>query len=295
VSTLLANTLGRLAKEALLAEASLDPKPGLVTPVSAGAHTDMDFSLFVASAKALESCFAACAEAGAAAASPASLLADLRIIGREGERAMFQATGGINTHKGAVFCLGLLGAAVAFLHAGGQEPSGEGACRLVSGMCAGLVERELAKGDPGRPGTAGERLYRTGGVRGARGQAEDGYPVLREKLLPVLRRAHAQGPARFRLGCLDALLIAMAELEDSCLLARGGAEGLALVQGEAAQILELGGTGSASGWRALVELERLLARERLSPGGSADLVSAGIFLVTSEACLAERTLRRRIA
>jgi len=293
VSADLASTLGRLAVEALLAEATLAPKPGLVTPVSRGAHKDMDFRLLRVSARALEPCFEACAEAGAAADAGAGLLDTLKGIGLVGERAMFQATGGVNTHKGAVFCLGLLSAAMAFLHARGVPARGERACLLVSELCSGLVERELA--GPRDARTAGERLYRAKGVRGARGQAEDGYPLLREQLLPLLRSAQPLGSENFRLACLDALLVAMAELEDSCLLARGGTEGLALVQGEAARVLAVGGAGSEAGQGALAELERLLARTNLSPGGAADLLAAGVFLVSAEARLAEWPLRRRIA
>lgn len=177
----------------------------------------------------------------------------------------------------------------------GLIPPERNICRIVAEMCAGLVERELAGGMGRGPVTAGERLYHAGGVRGARGQAQDGYPILREKLLPVLRRSYPWGPARFRAGCLDALLLSMMELEDSCLLARGGPEGLALVQRGAARILALGGPGSEPGSEAMVELERQLMVRHLSPGGSADLLAAGIFLVSAEVGLAELTPRQHIA
>jgi triphosphoribosyl-dephospho-CoA synthase len=147
------------------------------------------------------------------------------------------------------------------------------------------VERELAHGRVSNQLTAGERLYSELGVRGARGQAEDGYPLLRSTILPLLRGAQAQTGEAFRWACLDALLLSMAELEDSCLLARGGAVGLAAARQGAKAVLRLGGTGSQQGMRALLELDGTLTRAGLSPGGSADMVAAGIFLVSAEAAL----------
>lgn len=284
MSTEVSRLIGRFATEALIAEATLAPKPGLVTPFSQGAHSDMDFRMFVASSKALRPCFEACARAGSeAAASCASthhLLTALRPIGCAGETAMGQATGGVNTHKGAIFCLGLLSAALGFMHEQGSIDL-DSAFEFVSGLCAGLVDQELGRAK-GNPRTAGARLYREQGVRGARGQAEDGYPLLRNVLLPFLREAYPGGRQRFALACLDALLLSMRELEDSCLLARGGRPGLVLAQEGAEDVLRLGGAGSAQGMRALRDLDRRLCEAGLSPGGSADLVAAGIFLVRAE-------------
>jgi len=283
--------IGRLAVQALVTEASLAPKPGLVTPSSSGAHRDMDYPLFLASAQALEPCFTACAHAGEVAGGTGTslkvLLGTLRSIGQEGEGAMFQATGGINTHKGAVFCLGLLSAAVAFVQAQGlkQERLGDAACEVVAGLCSGLVERELARTKAAAHLTAGERLFQAQGVRGARGQAEDGYPLLWERLLPLLRAAYPRGREPFRVACLDALLLSMAELEDSCLLARGGAAGLEIARRGAGEILRLGGASSEQGLPALNALDCVLTQARLSPGGSADMVAAAIFLVRTEYCL----------
>ena len=291
--------IGRLAVEALVAEATLAPKPGLVTPFSQGAHADMDYRMLVASARALGPCFEGCARAGLEAAAahrdPGTLLDILRPIGLAGEDAMNRATGGVNAHKGGIFCVGLLGAAVGFLHGQGRADV-EGGFELVAGLCAGLVARELDRPRPGGSTTAGERLYREQGTRGARGQAEDGYPLLRDRLLPILRDAGREGGRRNPSACLDALLVSMRDLEDSCLLARGGPRGLALAQSGADEVLRLGGAGSARGLLALRDLDRTLCRAGLSPGGSADMLAAGMFLVDAENLL-ETLLgdRRRIA
>ncbi len=275
-----------LAVQALVDEASLAPKPGLVTPHSRGAHRDMDHALFLASAKALEPCFTDCARAGMEAADIGTLqlLERLRGIGRAGEVAMFRATGGVNTHKGAVFCIGLLCAATGFhfRRPPSAAPLGDRACAFVARICEGLVARELGALPPGTPRTAGERLYRAQGIRGARGQAEDGYPLLRLTLLPLLRDARGRGARRFRIACLDALLHAMVELEDSCLLVRGGPSGLVRAQEGAREVLRCGGAATPRGMSALESLDRRMSREGLSPGGCADMVAAALFLLEAE-------------
>jgi triphosphoribosyl-dephospho-CoA synthase len=104
--------------------------------------------------------------------------------------------------------------------------------------------------------------------------------------------AYPKGPERFSKGCLDALLMSISKLEDSCLLARGGTLGLAIAQQGADEIVRLGGSSSRAGRRALLELNDVLVRAGLSPGGSADMVAAGIFLVTAESCLAATQARQ---
>ena len=288
--------IGAFATQALIAEARLSPKPGLVTPFSRGAHADMDYPMFVASAKALEPCFRACGRVGEkaglsseaiASASDQRLLKTLRVIGKEGERAMFRATGGVNTHKGAIFCLGLLCTALAFVGSRQSNPGedrhlGDVACEWVAGLCSGLVERELSPAICREPVTAGERLFNNYGVRGARGQAQDGYPLLKGRILPGLRAGLDQSSNGFAHACLDALILSMSELEDSCLLARGGLAGLAVVRTGAADASKAGGSRCASGMHALQEFDASLCGRGLSPGGSADMVAGGIFLALVE-------------
>ena len=288
--------LGALATQALIAEASLSPKPGLVTPLSKGAHADMDYRLFLSSALALEPCFQACGRAGERAGLQADALAHtggrrllerLRVIGKEGERAMFRATGGVNTHKGAIFCLGLLCTALAFVRSRKSNPGNDGhlgdaACEWVAGLCSGLVERELSSALCREPVTAGERLFRDYGVRGARGQAQDGYPLLKSRILPGLRVGLDPSSDGFAHACLDALTLSMSELEDSCLLSRGGAAGLEFVRSGATWVQKAGSTKCESGRKARQELDAALCARGLSPGGSADMLAGGIFLALAE-------------
>ncbi|HET7838974.1 MAG TPA: triphosphoribosyl-dephospho-CoA synthase, partial [Rectinemataceae bacterium] len=205
-------SLGSAASRSLVAEAALAPKPGLVDPRRPGPHADMDFELLVASARALEPCFVGCAAEGRAAAQdgarPGGMLPTLRAIGLKGEEAMFRTTRGVNTHKGSVFALGLLVAASSYdLARGGgargtRPPFGDRACARAAEILRGLGP-ELVIGN-GRERSHGERLFDEYGIRGARGQAEDGFPVLRGSVLPVLRAAASAGKA-MEVASVDAL------------------------------------------------------------------------------------------
>ncbi len=209
---------------------------------------------------------------------------------------MFAVTGGVNTHKGALFSLGLLIAAFVLYSRsapgrGGEGPGpglGESVLSTVAGMAQGLGQELDVPGKAGAV-SAGQRLRRELGVAGARGQAEAGYPVLASRVLPPLRRARGQGPQAREKALLEALLGAMGDLEDTCLLSRGGPEGLEFAQAGAREVLGLwaragdGNAGDDGAARAgLARLGRDLVARRLSPGGSADLLAGGIFLDSLE-------------
>ena len=70
----------------------------------------------------------------------------------------------------------------------------------------------------------------------------------------------------------------MARLEDTCVLYRGGAEGLAIVQKGASDALLAGGPGSVAGELAMLRLDQELLIRNISPGGAADLLAATLFL-----------------
>lgn len=296
----LAPCLARLATSALIEEASLPGKPGLVGPDSPGAHGDMDLELMIASARVLEPWFEEAARLSLAfsGSDGRALLAALRGPGQGAEAAMLEATRGVNTHKGALFSLGLLIAAFVLHSRSAPAPSpglgteshglglAEGVLATAAGMAQGLG-LELDIPGQARALSAGQRLHRELGVAGARGQAEAGYPVLASRVLPPLRRARGLGPRAREEALLEALLGAMGELEDTCLLSRGGLEGLEFARAGAREVLGLwtgaGGLGDGSAARAgLAKLGRDLAARRLSPGGSADLLAGGIFLDSLE-------------
>ena len=276
--------LGDYAADALTEELELSPKPGLVTPLDCGAHADMDAGTFRSGIAALRPYFSACARQGAAWALRDPVLpgpdhfAALRELGREGEAAMFEATGGVNTHKGAVFSLGLLCAAAGHALARAEADPVSGALVRVKELCRGLTARDFAAViSRGRGATAGERLFLRYGVTGIRGQAEAGFPVVANAGLPLLRAGLSSGQSRDT-AALGVLLAFMREVEDTNVLHRAGPEGLAFVRRSASNALQLGGAGSGEGLSAVRRMGEAFRRRRISPGGCADLLGLTLFL-----------------
>jgi triphosphoribosyl-dephospho-CoA synthase len=261
--------LADMAVSALMDEVMLTPKPGLVDLRSRGAHHDMDWMLMCHSARTLRPTFHALAEAGRRIADPLTLRVQIGQIGRRGEVAMMRATDGINTHRGAIWALGLLVTAAAQSDA--RATPEEVASR------AGAIARYPDSFAPIRTGNKGEVACRRFGVGGARAQAQANFPHVIELALPQLRKARLNGDDELtaRLNCLLAVI---AELDDTCVLSRGGAAALAEVQAGAAKVLAVGGAGSARGKRELARLEALLIAMNVSPGGAADLLAAALFL-----------------
>lgn len=241
-----AETLGEMAENALLAEVHFTPKPGLVDEANNGAHRDMDVPLFERSAHALRPCFVEFVRLGIQGASPAAL----QQAGVRAEQAMFAATGGVNTHKGAIYSGALL------LHAAGRLLSGEEE-RSLCGLAA-----QTAAAIPAPTGTHGAAVRAQCG--GIRTEAVSGYPTAQA----VLRQLRQSGP-------LDALLLSMSRLDDSTLWHRGGAEGAQLVRSRAADILAAPASEREARTR---RLDMELIERNLSPGGSADLLAMAFFL-----------------
>ncbi|WP_371658168.1 triphosphoribosyl-dephospho-CoA synthase MdcB [Streptomyces sp. NBC_00280] len=256
-----------LAVAALRAEADLSPKPGLVDRQDNGSHTDMDHSMLMRSADALHGAFARCALLAVELPLNQELRSLIGAAGRDGERQMLQATGGVNTHKGALWAVGLLSSGAA------QGRGAKYAVRFASAL-AQLPD----SAPPHDAGTShGARASRRYGVPGARGEAAAGFPHVTGHALPTLRRARARG-ADETSARLDALLAVMAHLQDTCVLHRGGPVGVAMIRRGAAGVLAAGGTATLSGKRRLAELDQLARTRGLSPGGSADLLAAALFL-----------------
>ncbi|MFJ4348930.1 triphosphoribosyl-dephospho-CoA synthase [Pseudomonas sp. NPDC089401] len=260
--------LADLAVEALIDEADLSPKPGLVDRRSSGAHSDMTLALMHASALALWPCLrqmAASAVHHGQIGQP--LRADLGRLGREGEQAMLATTGGINTHRGAIWALGLLVAAQALDPQASVQTVAARAGRIA------LID------DPAAPAqdSHGSQVRRRYGVSGAREQAQQGFPVVLENGLPQLRRSRAHGASEAH-ARLDALLAIMSALSDTCVLWRAGPQGLQTLQAGARAVLEAGGSATLDGRRQLRELDQQLLQLNASPGGAADLLAACLFL-----------------
>lgn len=263
-------TIGDLAAQALHDEATLSPKPGLVDARGSGAHTDLTLALMQLSATSLRPAFAAMAAAGLAAGGPDQALREtLGALGRDAEAAMLRATGGVNTHRGAIWCLGLLSGAAAL--------AAPGTDALTLAQLAGAIAAHPDRARPSQTGHKGEMACLIYGVSGARGQAEAGFPHVVRHGLPTLHACRARGDAEPS-ARVNALLAIMATLDDTCVLARAGREGLAQMQHGAAAVLAAGGVGTLGGRRRLRALEAGMLARRASPGGAADLLAATLFL-----------------
>jgi triphosphoribosyl-dephospho-CoA synthase len=276
-----ARRLARVARQALIAEAELTPKPGLVDRRGAGAHSDLSLEILRRSAVAIEPYFTQMALASWGARPCQSIRERLALIGRQAERAMLDATGGSNSHKGAIWALGLLVAAAA-MHGGGDErgdDSGGESGRLSALAVASMARATASFEDRAipRPVSHGDAVARRYGVAGARGEALLGFPHAVHVGLPELRRKRLNGASE-RVARLDALLSIMSNLDDTCLLYRGGPAALAAAKQGAAAVTVAGGTGTALGRDELCRLDRRLLELHVSPGGSADLLAAVLLL-----------------
>jgi triphosphoribosyl-dephospho-CoA synthase len=265
----LANRLADIAVDALVDEAMLTPKPGLVDMRGSGAHRDLSWLLMCRSACALRPAFLGMARAGIEIEDPVRLRRTIGAIGREAESRMMAATGGVNTHRGAIWALGLLVTAAA-RHDDNADAS---AIAATAGMIARIDDPDA----PRQTGNKGEQACREHGVGGARGQARAGFPAVVEQALPMLRLSRARGDAEPH-ARVNALLAVMAGLDDTCLLARGGRRALLATQAGARRVLALGGIGTPNGRTALRWLETRMHTLHVSPGGAADLLAAGLLL-----------------
>lgn len=279
--------LARLADSALRIEARLTPKPGLVDARNAGAHGDMDLHTLYVSAQALAPWWVTFATCGSlhVDAPDAELLTALRRIGRAAEDAMFTATGGINTHKGAVFAFGLL-LGCAGRRLGSGRGVDVGVCDDVAALATPLLVDDLVT-SAREPVTAGELLYRAHGLTGARGQAASGYATARDVGLVAYREAlellaaqpHlALGPMARDRALLHALLALLAVNNDTNLAHRGGPEAMTRVAARADGLLRLGGALNPHYVRLIEAFDDELTDAGLSPGGTADLLAVTIWL-----------------
>jgi triphosphoribosyl-dephospho-CoA synthase len=255
--------LDRLCLEALRHEVMAWPKPGLVSPVDSGSHRDMHLGTFFASIAALQGSFAELARAGETGSS----FPVLQAIGLEAERKMLIATGGVNTHRGAIFNLGLLAAAAA------RRRSDKALAGLACGeVVAGIWGAEILATRKESPASHGNHVFRRFAAGGARVEAAAGFPTVYSIGLPVLRRLLQAGHDR-ETALIGTLMTLMEYLPDTNVLWRDGEAGLDFVRGSAADFNRSGGVDTP-GWQArLLVLHRAFMARNLSPGGSADLVA----------------------
>ena len=271
--------VGELAARAAILEAAAGPKPGLVCRDSQGAHKDMDYTTFVRSALALQGYFTQAHALGSATTTleTQAVFPRLRALGLKAEQDMFAATNGVNTHKGLIFSLGLFCAALGRLDRLGSAANVQALCRTAASFVRGITGADMAAlpcgpqaaqlAIPGfcprkarhalpkamrpllekalnRSLTPGEVIYVMYGMRGVRGEAEQGFPGVALACHSLRRHGAAINMNR---AMVHTLLELLARVEDTSLLWRGGGRGFALARAYAAASLDAGGLNTAHG------------------------------------------------
>lgn len=265
--------IAALAYESLLDEVNTTPKPGLVDRRNCGSHTDMDIRTFTASAKALWPYFAECVKIGQESSdcAPDATFSLLRRAGLEAEKAMYQATGGINTHKGAIYTMGLLCGSIGRLWS--PEAPFSGIAPTLT-QCSQIGQSALADFAVADGATAGERLYLQRKLKGIRGEAAAGFPAVTNIALPAYTDALLQGLSPNDAAAIT-LLHLISQVEDTNLYHRGGEAGAAYAKDAARTLLRNNPWPTT---QQLEELDEAFIARNLSPGGCADLLAAAFFL-----------------
>ena len=280
--------ISEAAVRALIREAETTPKPGLVDRRNNGSHPDMSLEMLLRSARSLKPYFRECARAGIKL-EEADAFPTLRALGMEAEKTMLNATGGVNAHKGAIFSLGLLAAsAAACLRS--FEADAEKICARAGRMAAPHMEAHFRSLRAETAYSFGDRLFLATGLRGARGEAADGFPSVLRIALPALDAEEMGNPAEVvgssvtadgnsvmpdaeELSGAYALLRLAVEMDDTTLIRRGGRSRAEAAKKEIRAFLDSGLT------REKVEtLDDQFIRENLTLGGCADLLACAYFL-----------------
>ena len=204
--------LARLCTEALVAEAELTPKPGLVDRRGTGSHNDLSLNMMRRSALAIEPYFYHLALMSSGALASQELRERLGVVGRDAERAMYRTTRGSNSHKGAIWVLGLLVSAASMAGEDTDATLVAEIARTIAALDDRATPQQVTHGH------VVERLY---GIRGARNEAIEGFPHVVEVGLSSLRAKRQEGATEW-VARLDTLLAIMSRLSDTCVLYRGG-------------------------------------------------------------------------
>lgn len=259
-----------LAMKALLYEVCTTPKPGLVDRNNSGSHRDMDIFTFIDSTCALRSYFEICTRIGKrTAALPAvDTFEAIRPAGRKAEADMFSATNGVNTHKGAIFSIGILCAALGRLPREAWNLP-EQILDTCAAMTQGLTARDFAGLTEENAVTTGQKLYLKFQINGIRGQIEAGLPAVRRFGLPVLKEGLARGLSVNDAGCAALLSLLTADT-DTNLIARSDIRTQKQIVSEIKALLA---ETPYPDKQILEQLDKAFIEKNLSPGGSADLLA----------------------
>lgn len=255
--------LAKIAKHALYGELITYPKPGLVSLIDSGSHTDMDAKTFLASIQSLNDYFIQIADAG----SKALPFSELKKLGCAAELAMLNATNQINTHRGAIFILGLLTAGVTYSLTHGEMFSD---VRLSLSRLWGkdLFQHQV------NTDSHGARVRQQFHLTNVVTQAAHGFPLIFALSYKYSKLCQTYDVKRAR---LIMFFVIMQELDDTNLVHRGGLEALKFAKFNSKIMLNYENNHPQFYARAL-KLHHEFIRRNLSPGGCADMLAAVIFL-----------------
>ncbi|WP_312645401.1 citrate lyase holo-[acyl-carrier protein] synthase [Hydrogenoanaerobacterium sp.] len=267
-----ADTVAAHAQKALLYEVSITPKPGLVDRENNGAHKDMDIFTFIDSACVLVPYFRDCTLRGLNfQGEPEELFHLLRYPGMCAEDTMFAATGGVNTHKGLIFSLGILCGAMGYLQRiGNHNPD---CLAQVCGRMAGVTLGEL---QTGCEQTHGRNVFTKYGLTGIRGEAANGFPHAWQYGLPMLRKMVDAGYSLNDAGAV-ALLHLIAHVEDTNIIHRSDKSTQEYISRSVAAFLNTDPSVEQMLDAARSLDVRCICRN-ISPGGCADLLAVSLML-----------------
>ena len=267
--------IAALAAQSLVDEVYTTPKPGLVDRCNNGSHSDMNLSMFLESANSLRPYFQECVKIGQDSRhlSPNLTFDQLRKAGLTAEHTMYKVTGGVNTHKGAIYTIGLLCGALGRLWTP-TEPIAD--ISSILSQCAQVAFSSVIHdfSDLSSPLTAGKKLYLKYGITGVRGQAANGFPAIAHTGLRVFSNALCKGLSYNDAGVLT-LLHLIAVVDDTNLYHRGGKAGADYAAHAVQTLLS---TTPYPSKEQVAALDSDFIERNLSPGGCADLLAATYFL-----------------
>ena len=258
-------TLAKIAVRSLYFEIKAYPKPGLVSFVDAGAHQDINGETFYRSLFALRHYFYQISKEGLIEHS----FCRLKHKAIEAEQHMLRTTQGINTHRGAIFALGILCVSVMRLMQKNER------------FTPGDLHQQLLKDWPvhfaehrGNPDSHGATVRREHQVVDARQMAMRGYDKVFD-VLPAFMAVFVETQC-LDSACLYAYSALLIGVDDTNILYKKGKSGLDYAQRSAGEILAISCL-QARRQKAL-ELHHLFSAQGISPGGVADLVGVLLFL-----------------
>lgn len=267
-------------------------KPGLVDKYNCGAHSDMNYFTFIDSISVLTKYFEKFYEYGESIKKiDKESFKGLRSVGINCEVDMLNTTLGINTHKGTIFCFAIILTVIGYIEANELGKSKDALALMIKKLCNGLCSDDFGSLEGKRELTHGELIYVKYGITGIRGESENGFPTVLNYALPYLESMleiydDKYGDSKLNAAekqedlsriFLNTLLCIMSYADDTNILYRHDMDVLNKVKSDSKEALILGGSFTENGIEFIKSLDKEYTLKRISPGGSADLLSVTIF------------------